>query len=272
METFTKRRVAAAVLVLLSAMLCRPVAAADRADKRELIKEARAAYYSLRRSGLESFQVNIIVNWEVVLKGTNTTAAGRESAMKLLNGLHFAAAFGADGKTVVTHRADTPAPNAQSQAGYDQIFGGMDQVINGFMDTYKSFMVGSPFPEADSVYTLEDFNNGYRLTYKEDATTQVITLMTKAFIITETVVHAKDFDSTIKPTFLATADGYVLAAYDGDYVPTMTKTGVVKLIGTIEHGFVNGLRLPKKLVFDSSVDGVPNATELTFTDYTVKKK
>jgi nicotinic acid phosphoribosyltransferase len=85
-------------------------------------------------------------------------------------------------------------------------------------------------------------------------------------------VHAKDFDSTIKPTFLATGDGYVLAAYDGDYIPTMTKTGVVKLVGTMEHSFVNGLRLPKKLAFDSTVDGVPNATELAFTDYTIKKK
>ena len=77
---------------------------------------------------------------------------------------------------------------------------------------------------------------------------------------------------TVQPTFLATGDGYVLAGYDGDYVPTATKTGVVKLIGTMEHSFVNGLRLPKKLAFDSTVDGVPNATKLTFTDYTVKKK
>ena len=260
---------AAFALVLLMAI---PALAADRADKREIIKQAREAYYSLRRSGLDSFQVNITVNWDVVLKGQTTTPAGRESAMKLLNGLHFAAAFGADGKTVVTHRADTPAPNEQSQRGYDQIFGGMDQVITGFMDTYKPFMVGSPFPEIQSDYLIEDFNNGYRLSYKEDANTQVITLMTKTFVITETVVHAADFDSTIKPTFLATADGYVLAGYDGDYVPSKTKTGAVKLIGALEHSFVNGLRMPKKLAFDSTVDGVPNATELTFTEYTIKKK
>lgn len=272
MGTFTKRRVAAAVLIVAGAAFIHPAGAADRVDKRDIIRDARAAYYSLRRSGLDSFQVNITVDWDVVLKGQTGTVANRESAMKLLNGLHFGAAFGADGITKVTHRADTPAPNAQSQAGYDQIFGGMDQVITGFMDTYKPLMIGSPFPEVASAYTVEDFNNGYRVSYKEDATTQVITLMTKAFIITETVVHAKDFDSTIKPTFLATADGYVLAGYDGDYVPTMAKTGVVKLIGTVEHSFVNGLRMPKKLHFDSTVDGVPNATELTFTDYTIQKK
>jgi hypothetical protein len=267
----TLQRWTSAVLVL-SAMLARPAVAADRADKREIIRQARAAYYSLRQKGLDSFQVNITVNWEVVLKGQTADPVQRANAMKLLNGLHFGQSFDSDGKTTVTHRADTPAPNAQSQTGYNQIFSGMDQVITGFMDTYKPFMVGSPFPAVDSDYVLEDFNNGYRLTYKEGATTQVITLMSKTFVIAETIVHATDFDSSIKPSFLTTADGYVLAGYDGDYKPTKTATGVVKLMGTLEHRTVEGLRLPYKLYFDSSVDGAPNSTELTFTDYTIKKR
>ena len=65
------QRLSSAVLIL-SAILARPALAtlaADRADKREIIRQARAAYYSLRQKGLESFQVNITVNWNVVLKG-----------------------------------------------------------------------------------------------------------------------------------------------------------------------------------------------------------
>jgi hypothetical protein len=132
-------------------------------------------------------------------------------------------------------------------------------------------MMTSPFPAEDSEYTLEDSNNGYRLTYKEGQS-QVITLMTRTFVITDTTVHGSDFDSTIRPTFMTTVDGYVLAAYDGDYLPTQSKTGVVKLSGSMEHSLVDGLRLVKKLAFDSRVDGVPNQTELTFTDYTIRKR
>src|SRR5207302_3543361 len=54
------------VLVLSTILAC-PVLATDRADKREMISQARAAYYSLRRSGLDSYQVNITVNWDVAL-------------------------------------------------------------------------------------------------------------------------------------------------------------------------------------------------------------
>ena len=109
------------------------------------------------------------------------------------------------------------------------------------------------------------------LTYKE-GTSQIITMMTKTLVITETIVHATDFDSSIRPSFLTTADGYVLAGYDGEYKPTKTTTGVVKLSGNLEHRMVEGLRLPSRLYFDSSVDGAPNSTELTFTDYTIKKR
>jgi hypothetical protein len=266
MKTFTKRFVAAAAL--LAAIVVQPLAAVDRADKREIIRQARAAYYSLRRSGLDSFQVSIGVNWSVVLGGKTSNA----EQMRLLNSLHFGASFGADGKVLVTHRTDVAAPNATVQKGYDQIFEGIDQVVTGFMDTYQPFMVGSPFPAVDSDYVLEDFENGYRLTYKEGASTQVITKMTKTLAIVESVVHAPDFDSIIRPSFTTTADGYVLAGYDADYKPTKTTTGVVRLTGTLDHGMVEGLRLPRKLYFDSSVDGTPNSTEITFTDYTIKKK
>ena len=215
--------------------------------------------------------MNITVNWDVVLKGQIADPVQKVNTMKLLNGLHFSQSFDAAGKTVVTHRADTPAPNAKSQAGYDQIFTGIDQVITGFMDTYKLFMENPPFPAVNSEYVLEDFNNGYRLTYRENQS-DVITYMTKTFVITETIVNAPDFTSSIRPSFLTTAEGYVLAGYDGDYKPTKTTTGVVKLSGTLEHGMVEGLRLPKKLYFDSSMDGAPSSTELTFAGYTVKKR
>ena len=134
------KNTAAVAAVLLMAI---PAAAADRADKREIIRQARAAYYSLRGRGLDSLTASATVNWEVVLGPAKPgdDLSRRADAMKLLNGLHFAMAMDPRGKVTVTHRADTPAPNETSQKGYDQIFGGMDQVITGFYDTYNPFMI-----------------------------------------------------------------------------------------------------------------------------------
>jgi hypothetical protein len=257
-------------VLALSTILARPAIAADRADKREIIRQARAAYYSLRRSGLDSYQVNITVDWDVVL-GPGQTTEQRKNALRLLNGLHFGQSLDANGKSIITHRADVPAPNAQAQSGYDQIFTGMDQAISGFMDTYQMFMVTLPFPAVNGDYVVEDAPYGYRLTYK-DGNSDIVTRMTKSFAITEMIVSAADFDSSIRPSF-ATTDGLlVLGSYDGEYRPTKTKTGVVKLSTQIEHTVVDGLRLPRKVAIKSSIDDAPNSTELTFTEYTIKKR
>jgi hypothetical protein len=263
------KRIVALVGVLLIAL---PAIAADRADKREIIKQARAAYYSLREKGLDTFSANAAVNWEVVLGPIKTgdDVAQRAAAIKLLNGLHFGVAMDSSGKVSVTHRADTPAPNETSQKGYDQIFTGMEQVITGFYDTYSPFMITSPFPAVDGDYTVEDIDIGYRVTYKEGASS-VLTRMTKTFAIIDTTVNAADFDSVIKPAFSTTEQGYVMSGYNGYYKPK-TGPGTTLLDGTLEQQMVDGLRMMKKLHFDSSVDGVKNQTEVVFTDYIIKKK
>jgi hypothetical protein len=245
-----------------------PVRGADRPDKRQLLAQARAAYYSLDQRGLDSFAATLTPNWEVVLSASGTAVA--EEGMRLLNGLHFAMTMDRAGKVVVTHSSDTPAPNPTVQSGYDQIFAGMEQVVGGFFATYRPFMILSPFPEVDSEYTLEDFENGYRLIYKE-GTSSVITRLTKTFAIIDLPVNAVEFDSVIRPTFSTTADGYVMSGYEAYYKPK-TGTGVTLLTGTIDHEVVDGFRLPKRLHFDSSVDGVANKTEILFTGYLVKKR
>lgn len=264
------KRIAALVGVLLMAV---PTIAADRADKREIIKQARAAYYSLREKGLDTFSSSATVNWEVVLGPIKTgdDVAQRASAMKLLTGLYFGVSMDSRGKVTVTHRADTPAPNEASQKGYDQIFSGMDQVLTGFYDTYSPFMVTSPFPAVEGEYTVEDIDIGYRVSYKENVTTSVVTRMTKTFAIIDTTVVTPEFDSVIKPTFTTTEQGYVMTGYNGYYKPK-TGPGTVLLDGTMEQQMVDGLRMMKKLRFDSSVDGVKNQTEVVFADYIVKKK
>jgi hypothetical protein len=257
-------------VLVLSALLVRPALAADRGDKREIIRQARAAYYSLRRSGLDSYQVNITVDWDVVL-GPGQATEQRKNALRLLNGLHFGQSFDASGKSIITHRADIPAPNAQAQSGYDQIFTGMDQAISGFMDTYQLFMVTSPFPAVNGDYVVEDAPYGYRLTYK-DGNSDVVTRMSKSFAIIEMIVNAPDFDSSIRPSFTTTDGLFVLANYDGEYRPTKTKTGVVKLSAQIEHTVVDSLRLPRKVAIRSSIDEAPAQTNLTYSDYTIKKR
>src|SRR5215472_8128036 len=177
------------------------------ADPKKVIEDARHAYYSLRGAGLDEFRATIKPNWELVLKDQiKSDPAGAQAGLKLLNGLHFSMLLDRNGKVTVTHHTDTPPANDQQRQGFDQIYSGMDQAINGFFTTWQLFMLSSPFPEPDGNYTLENLGTQYRLSYK-DGPSDVVTMMSKSLIITDIKVNSADFVSSVRPQFVHTAKG-----------------------------------------------------------------
>jgi hypothetical protein len=238
-------------------------------DPKKLIEDARHAYYSLRAAGLDEFSATVKPNWELVLKDQlKADPAGAQAGLKLLNGLHFSMQLDRSDKVTVTHHTDTEPSNEQQRKGFDDIYSGMDQAINGFFTTWEVFMLNSPFPAADSPYTLENLGTQYRLSYKDGAA-DVVTMMGKNLIITDIKVNSAEFNSSVRPQFVHTPKGFVLTGYDADYKPT-SGPGVVKLSLKIDHEPVSGLQLPVSLVLDSVMDGAPTHMELAFSGLKVK--
>lgn len=239
------------------------------ADSKKVIEDARHAYYSLRAAGLDEFRATVKPNWELVLKDQiKSDPASAQAGLKLLNGLHFSMLLDRNDKITVTHHADIEPSNDQQRKGFDDIYSGMDQAINGFFTTWEPFMLNSPFPSSNGNYTLEDLGTQYRLSYK-DGSSDVITMMGKNLIITDIKVNSADFASSVRPQFVHTAKGFVLTGYEADYKPK-SGPGVVKLTLKIEHEPVSGLQLPVNLVLDSVMDGTPTHMELAFSGHEVK--
>jgi hypothetical protein len=240
-------------------------------DRKDVMKRAHDSYYSLRTQGLLGFQSNIKPTWEVTLENElHADPAGAQAGLKLLNGLHFAMTLDESGKVKVDHSSDAPPPNAQAASGFDQIYRGMDQAVSGFFETWSMFMLGSPLPDVDSDYQLEDLGAEYRLSYK-DGSANVVTSMSKDLVITEVKVTSPQFVSSIRPEFSRTSEGLVLAGYAGDYRP-VSGPGVVKLDVKLDYQDVKGLQLPHRLNLNSVYDGQPSKMELFFSDYQVKTR
>jgi len=238
-------------------------------NPKKVIEDARHAYYSLRAAGLDEFRATVKPNWELVLKDQlQSDPAGAQAGLKLLNGLHFSMLLDRNDKVTVTHHTDIDPTSEQQRKGFEDIYSGMDQAINGFFTTWELFMLNSPLPAADSDYTLENLGTQYRLSYKDGAA-DVVTMMGKNLIITDIKVNSKDFISSVRPQFVHTAKGFVLTGYDADYKPT-SGPGVVKLSLKIEHAPVSGLQLPVNLVLDSVMDDAPTHMELAFSEHEVK--
>lgn len=258
-------------LPLLMACCLVPMAQSQTpvANSKKVMEDARHAYYSLRTAGLDEFRATVRPNWELVLKDQlKSDPASAQAGLKLLNGLHFSMLLDRNDKVTVTHHADTEPSNEQQRKGFDDIYSGMDQAINGFFTTWELFMLNSPLPTADHDYKLEDLGTQYRLSYK-DGSADVVTMMGKNLIITDIKVASADFNSSVRPQFVHTAKGFVLTGYDADYKPT-SGSGVVKLSLKIDHQPVSGLQLPVNIVLDSVMDGAPTHMELAFSEHEVK--
>ena len=247
-----------------------PVAhCADRPDKRDIIKKARAAYYSLKSHGLDGFDASVQPNWRLVLKEQLVQdPAGAEQGLTMLNGIHFKLSLGQDGNVTITHHEDVPPVNQKAADGFNQIFNGMEQAMSGFFVSWSPFMLTSPFPEPAGEYTLEDVSDQYRLSYK-DGTAAIATTMSKNLVISEIKVDSPEYKSVLRPQFSRSAQGLLLTGYQATYEGAGGGESV-QLDVRIENQLINGFQLVQKLNLDGSYKGTPFQMELMFSDYQVK--
>lgn len=240
--------------------------------KKEVVRQARAAYYNLRNEGLVQFQASIVPDWSPILDPLRKTAQPEaiENAKKVLSGLHFAMSLDSSNKVNVTHSADAPAANPEIAKGFDQIFDGMEQAVKGFFDTWSPFMLTSMFPDVDGDYQLNDLGDKYRLSYR-DGDADVVLTMGKNFVLSEAKVTSPKFTSFIWPEFTVTSKGFVLSGYKADYQST-SGAETTKLNIKIVNREVNALQLPGNLSVDAVYNGSQYLVELGFADYKVQKK
>jgi hypothetical protein len=262
------RRIVAGIagLCLLGFAAAAPAAPVD---KKEVLRQAHSAYYSLKSRGLADFQCNAAPNWEAVLQEQRKTdPQGADRGLALLNQIRFTVFVQTSGTTKVTHNTVT-AQNSEMAKGFDQIYTGMEQAMTGFFDTWSPFMITTPFPEADSEYVLADEGDHWTLSYKEGATTDVATTMGKDLVIREMKVNTPQFSSSIRPKFTRSPQGFLLTGYNADY-RGQTPAETTHLDVDIAYQIVNGFQVPQKLNMSGTYGGDAFQMEIAFSGCLVK--
>lgn len=240
-----------------------------QSDKKEVLRQARQAYYSLSDSGLEEFACSVTPDWSALLADERKSdPAAADKAIATLNQLRFNATLGSDGKVRLTHN-NLNSDNQAMVAALNQIFAGMEQMTSGFFDTWKLFMMSPPFPSIESQYQLENLGPQYRLSYKED-NADVVTTMEPDFSINQLKVTTPEFNSAIWPKFTPTAKGLLFTSYEATYFSNKPDEST-KLKVAIAYQEVSGLELVQALDLRGSYGGSPFSVKLTFSDCTVKK-
>ena len=108
----------------------------QRADKKQLLRNAQQKYYNLKRAGLVELESNVQPNWDVVL-GPQSNAA----TLKLLNAIHFSIAIDSQSTFRMFHRTDDYAANQKAAGALNPIYQGMHDAVSRFISTWSIFML-----------------------------------------------------------------------------------------------------------------------------------
>lgn len=235
-----------------------------------LLKRARAAHYNLVDLGFGSLDAGIQPDWEGTLAAARKSdPAAADRAVSLLEAIHFHMVVGADGSAKVTHD-QVQAPNAQSAQGLSQVYGGMEQMIQGFFQTWGAFELLHPFPEPGQPFQVIAAGEQHVITYK-DGETDIETTLGPDLRIINTKFHASGFDSSVQPQFEASPEGFYLVGYQADY-RNGKPDEVTRLQVRIDTQMVSGLRVPSRLVLVGSYGETPFNLEVRFTDLKAARK
>ena len=258
--------------------------------KQQLLKKARAAYYSLKTEGMKGFSCTMVPNWAALLEEPRKADPAKiDEAIERLKGIHFSVDVDADGGAKVAHN-EISADNDAMAKGLAQVYSGMEQMTSGFFQTWAVFVIHPALPEQGTDFDLETSPLQYHLAYKEGGTkapaeaekpagtevmpavapesaTAIDVTMSRLFVIDSVKVAADKFTSTIKPQFAKTRKGYLLIGYDAEYQGS-TGSDRTELHVNLENQSVSGLQVPKKLMLKGLYNGSPFAVEVVFSGCT----
>ena len=221
----------------------------------DVISQARTAYYSLARKGFKGFTATIEPNWEVILAQTATPAT-----LKAFRAVRFSMVVDETGAVAVSHEAGTGAPGAEvvNRIRYD-----IQRLVTGFFNTWRIFVVSSPFSDTGTQVKIENTNKQQRVSYTTQAGDVTIT-MTGDFLITEWNLSGSTVKRTVKPRFEKTVDGLLLTEYQGTFEPI--GDGIKTALDFhIDYQDVNGMKVPRKVRLSGMHGSEPVEAELSFT-------
>lgn len=238
------------VLVLTVSAQPRPQSATDQT----VISRARTTYYSLARKGFKGFTATVEPNWEVILAQTATPAN-----LKVFRAVRFTMVVDGNGAVTVSHEVGPNAPGAEvvNRIHYD-----VQRLVTGFFNTWRIFVVRSPFPETENQFKIENANKQYRLSYTTQSG-EVTIAMTDDLVIKEWNLTASTSKRTVKPRFQKTADGLLLTDYQGLFEPI--GDGIKTTLDFhIDYQDAGGAMVPRKVRLSGMHGSEPVEAELSF--------
>ncbi len=251
-----------------------PAPANAQADDDQIIAQARASYYSLKREGMAEFRCRVVPNFDQVLAGLRKTdAAEADRRANILAHTRFELVVPLEGNVILTHSYDGEMP-AELAANFNLVYSNVEQALRGFFMTWRGFMVNDMLPKPGVAYTLDKVQSGYRISYLDHGASALVT-MDHDMVISSIKMTMGPFEGTISPHFEKIDGKLVLVSYEGvsqgpvpgAHVPDVKAKGHFK----IDNQLVDGFLIPRYHEMQGTVNGETAAMGITFSDCHAKR-
>jgi len=238
-------------------------------ERKVFLDKAQKAYSVLSAQGLHGFRCRVQPDFDVAFRTLGTDAVGESQLLPILRKVRFQVVAGADGAATVSHQSDEAPPNQQVGARVTQSIGGMDQVIDGFLQTWAPFAITSPFAGSDAAHVeIEDIGTKYRLTVK-DASIDLVMMIRRDFVIEQFDVAVSGKNVMLRPEWDATPKGWRLASYEGTYGSGPGQSQ--QLSAKFEYQDVEGFQLLRSVDVTVQLPAGTVHVPIAFSEYQVKK-
>jgi hypothetical protein len=245
----------------------------DAKERATIIDKAEKSYSSLRAQGLTGFRCRVVPDFDAMFKTLTADEVGKTQILPMLKKIRFQVVAGPDGGAAVSHSNDEIPPTQDVAVRVNQLTGGVDKMIDGFLRTWTNMAISSPFTGDNTAIKIEDFDAFYRLSQKNDSF-DVTLLVRRDFTIEKMDVYLSGQHAVLYPTWDATPKGWRLAGYEGTYgeesgskTPLSVKFAYQDVEGfQLLHSVDVTMSLPS-----GTVDGTFHVP-FVFTDYQVTKK
>lgn len=238
-------------------------------DRKAFILKARARYYSLKSHGMQEYRFEPVLDWNAFIVGIKADPAGRERILSLTKTLKFQVIVGPTGAASVSHKIDSAPPDDQSAKGLNEMTAGLEQILNGFCQTWSGYSINPLLPDADSEYQVLDTGSAYLVKYKEGEAKILLTIG-RDLVIQKLELESAAINATILSTFENGSEGLLLSAYEADYKQGANDAGHLKV--TIQHATVNGLQVPNVFTATAASGGENYTYTFTFNNPQIKKQ
>jgi hypothetical protein len=247
----------------------KPVSVLPSAEAKQIVAQARNAYYNLEGAGFAQYRCQFQPDWDAIFAQLATDELGREKLLPILKQERFYVAVGPEGASSISRQLDIAPPSEAVAERLRTSVSGMDQTVTGFLKTWELFGISSPFPSEDSAYEVEDRDGNYRVTYKE-AADDVTVVMNHDLKVTEFILASTALNGDFRITTIPSDKGLLFAAYDADVRQGTAASQHVS--AKMEYGQFDGWTLLSAVKMATPIPSGTLTVPIAFTNCEVKRK